>query len=403
MKEKWPKIEPHNLHSLCSYLGSFPPELANFFIRNFSKQNALVYDPFSGRGTTLLESRILGRKGIASDLNPIALCLSKAKSTDYSLDVLMSEIDELEKNYDFALFYPEVEFQPDEIKIIFHPETLAELCYIKYKLLRSKSTQSDFILGCLLGILHGSERKDGSSKYLSISMPNTFSMSPGYVKRYVERNQLNRTYRSVFDLLRRAVTIGLSGINKISNDAEVYECDASKISTHSQFKNYIGQVELILTSPPYLGVINYAKQNWIRSWLMSSNPDELVLDDNLGMSDWLNFSLNSSREMKKMLKPNGTMIQVIGDVAKPNRGTIPLARDYAKLILKDKLFKNAWIFNDVIDASQKSTKIWKEKSGQATKIDRIVILSDVNPFEGMDHYDFFNFKDIEANTDKLLF
>ena len=56
--------------------------------------------------------------------------------------------------------------------------------------------------GSLAGIMHGSFRRDGTSQYLSISMPNTFSMSPAYVKKYIEENQLTAPDQDVFECLR---------------------------------------------------------------------------------------------------------------------------------------------------------------------------------------------------------
>ena len=61
-----------SFHSLCSYLGAFPPSLASYFIKYFTDENDLVFDPFSGRGTTILESRLLNRNSFGSDLNPVA-------------------------------------------------------------------------------------------------------------------------------------------------------------------------------------------------------------------------------------------------------------------------------------------------------------------------------------------
>ena len=63
------KSDSDPLHSLCSYLGAFPPSLANYFINYFTDEKDLVYDPFSGRGTTILESRLLNRESFGSDLN----------------------------------------------------------------------------------------------------------------------------------------------------------------------------------------------------------------------------------------------------------------------------------------------------------------------------------------------
>lgn len=403
MKQKWPKIEVDPLHSICTYLGSFPPELANFFINYFTDENDVVYDPFSGRGTSLLEARRLNRHAISSDLNPISIYLSKSKSCQLNRSKILARIKQLKNDYDYAMFYPEVAYQDESIQVIFHPSTLAELCYLKFKLLNSKLNEDVFLISCLLGIIHGGERKDGTSKYLSISMPNTFSMSPGYVKRYVERNQLNRCYRNTFENLYNSAKNILDNHVSPKNNGEVFYCDAKQISKHKQLKKYSKKVDLIITSPPYLDVVNYAKQNWIRTWLVNLEPDQIELDDNLNMNAWMDFSLKTTLEMKKLMKDDGVMIQVIGDVARPNKSIIPLARDYSKTVIKKGIFKNAWIYSDVIEDNVKSTRIWKDKSGNATKIDRIVIMSDINPFEDKPHFEFFNYEDIIRNTESLIF
>ena len=86
-------------------------------------------------------------------------------------------------------------------------------------------------------------------------------------------------------------------------------------------------------------------------------------------------------EFKKMLKPDGVAVFVIGDVAKSKDRVIPLARDFALMVKENKRFKNVWIFSDYIQGVDKTTRIWGETKGKATATDRIVILSDINPLE----------------------
>jgi len=377
------KSESDPFHSLSSYLGAFPPSLANYFIRYFTDKGDLVFDPFSGRGTTILESRILGRKSVGSDLNPVALALSKAKSYFIKPKDILNRIDELEAEYDYALFLPEAQAQPDEIHLIFHPRTLAELCYLRVMLLNSDNKNDHFLIGAVLGIMHGGERKDGSSGYLSISMPNTFSMSPDYVRRFVQTKELNRLYRNVFDNLREKTERVFQKHKSPRIESIVAECDAKRISRSQDFKTFKGKVDLLLTSPPYLGIVNYAKQNWIRSWFLESDPNEISekLDDDLNINQWVKFSKTTVNEFKKFLKPNGVAVFVIGDVAKSKNSVIPLARDFAMMVKENKLFKNIWIFSDYIQGIDKTTRIWGETKGKATTTDRIVILSDNNPFE----------------------
>lgn len=377
------KRDNDSLHSLCSYLGAFPASLANYFIRYFSDEGDIVYDPFAGRGTTLLESRLLNRNAITSDLNPIAVALSKAKSHVINIADVLSRIDELEQGYDEALFSPEVDSQPDEIHLIFHPRTIAQLCYLKFIFKHSQSSSvDDFLIGTILGIMHGGERKDGSSGYLSISMPNTFSMSPEYVRRFVQTKQLNREFRDVFKLLREKVSRILTKHNYPQKEGLVVCCNAREISNNTILQQYRGKINLLLTSPPYLGVVNYARQNWIRSWFLDADPEIVSkkLDDGLNLFEWIKFSKETLIALKKLMHPKGVAVFVIGDVAKSQHSVIPLAREFCAMVKENHIFKNVWVYSDYIHSSDKTTKIWGDTKGKATTIDRIVILSDINPF-----------------------
>ena len=49
------------IHQMTAYLAMFPPNLPHYFIKRFSKAGDLVFDPFSGRGTTAFEACRMGR------------------------------------------------------------------------------------------------------------------------------------------------------------------------------------------------------------------------------------------------------------------------------------------------------------------------------------------------------
>lgn len=382
----WSKVsarEFDNWHSMCSYLGAFPPALANYFIQYFSEEGDLVYDPFSGRGTTLLEARILGRNSLATDLNPIALALSSAKNSNLKLETILERIAELKRKYDHALYQPEAFAQDENVHLIFHPGTLAQLCYLRRKLLRSESEVDKFLVGATLGILHGGERSDGSSGYASIAMPNTFSMSPEYVRRFVQTKNLNRVHRDVFSLLEEKTYRLYKKHSELKKEGIVLRADAKNLKNNPELKHYSGKVDLILTSPPYLGIVNYAKQNWIRSWFMNEDPEVVSknLDDDLNLNEWIEFSRAFLVGLKPLLHKTGTAVFVIGDVAKSKTSIVSLAREFCLMVKESGLFNNVWCINDVIVDTDKTTRIWGDTKGGATATDRIVILSDVNPFQ----------------------
>ena len=116
--------------------------------------------------------------------------------------------------------------------------------------------------------MHGSWRRDGTVQYLSISMPNTFSMSPAYVEKFIREKGLEKLDQDVFECLRDKLarlylddTAGVTG--------KAYHADAAKLCSIAAAMKP-GSVDLVVTSPPYLQVVNYGTANWIRLWLLGS-------------------------------------------------------------------------------------------------------------------------------------
>ncbi len=409
-KSPWAEKKQYDqLHSICSYLGSFPPNLARYFIDYFTDDGDLVLDPFSGRGTTILECRLANRNSIGSDLNPIALILSKSKSFPLKKNLIMERIEDLEKKFDRNLYYPLADSVDEKIKLIFHSSTIAELCYLKNKLNNIDDEIDTFISATVLGILHGAEKKDGTSSYLSISMPNTFSMSPDYVKKYIQTNNLNRLYRDTFKLLKLKIEKIFSNHISPKMESYIYNCDAKEISSHENISCFKNKVDLVLTSPPYLGIVNYEKQNWIRSWFCKSlgadNRKETNLDDSLNLNEWLTFSKKVVKEIKILMKKKSVAVFVIGDVKKSENTIIPLARDFVNMVNQNKFFKNIWVYSDYINKDTKTTRIWGETKGNATAVDRIVIMSDINPFKSnrrLMNENFITYDEIIESTNLLM-
>lgn len=160
-----PQSWGHPWHPMCSYLGTFPAGLARSLIAMLSDEGDVVLDPFAGRGTTLLESRVTRRIPLASDLNCIALAPARAKNVSVTFDQVLSRIASLERAYDTQLYLPEAQVEPDEIQLIFHTRTLAQLCFLRWCLVPARDDVDRFLIGAALGILHGAERQDGGSSY----------------------------------------------------------------------------------------------------------------------------------------------------------------------------------------------------------------------------------------------
>ncbi len=68
-------------HGWHRYVGRFPPHLVRALLNHFgARKGETVCDPFAGSGTTLVESRLLGLKGVGIEISPLSSLISRTKS-----------------------------------------------------------------------------------------------------------------------------------------------------------------------------------------------------------------------------------------------------------------------------------------------------------------------------------
>lgn len=375
----------HSMHTMCSYHGMFPAKVAHYFIQKYSKPGDLVLDPFSGRGTTTLQARVEGRRTISNDLNPLAYVLSRAKSSPPSWTFLLEFVAELEKAARRSRWTSWN--APNDIRMLYHDRTLAQLCFVRERLLRKTfaewTREELMVAGALAGIMHGAHRRDGTSGYLSISMPNTFSMAPSYVEKFIREKNLVKIEQDVFEVLRdKLARLYLDDVS--GPDGQTFAEDASALLTASSVGS--DSVDLIMTSPPYLQVVNYGTANWIRLWLLGIDGVsrdggagrrtlDAALDHRHNYDSYKSFMLRTMQGMRRVLKTDGVAVLVIGDVADPGKEPIALAAKIWDEVGADTGLRKIDLIEDSLPVDRKVSRIWGETKGQATDRDCALVLA----------------------------
>lgn len=371
----------HVFHSMCSYMGSYPPGLPRYFIEQFSDVGDVVLDPFSGRGTTALEACVAGRVGIGVDLNPLAALLTDVKVAPPSYEQTILRIAELERSYVPA---PVGDRAPPEIRMLFEETTtLPQLLHMKEQLDASDGVDR-FLLASLAGILHGHHTRDVvSSRCLSVSMPNTFSMSPGYLEKYIRTKGLARPPFNAFEKLRLRMAHEFAE-GAPARRGRGLRADARQLTKHIPE----GSVKLIVTSPPYLNVVRYGKFNWIRLWLLGESVSDVdaslqveKTDRRLALSDrhrfrgYCGFLRDALTECSRVLRDDGVCVVTIGDVINKEHGSRTLATEAWEAVRDDVPLDLAAVIVDDVNEVGKVSKIWGEgRRGEATKTDRVLVL-----------------------------
>ena len=101
--------QANSIHEI-SYRACYKPQLPRFFIDIFTKSGDAVYDPFAGRGTTLIEAALMGRNIVSNDVNPLSQLLTEPRLNVPTLDQIEERLDEIQieesrADIDLSMFY----------------------------------------------------------------------------------------------------------------------------------------------------------------------------------------------------------------------------------------------------------------------------------------------------------
>ena len=356
-------------HYMCTYMAMFPPELPHYFIERFTEPGDTVLDPFCGRGTAPVEAAAQRRHGIGNDLNPLAVVLTRGKLSNPSIEDVLSRLRELEGRYD-----PEdwsTDEEPDRIQMIYHENTLRQMVYLKSALDWSKPGVDAFIVAVLMGAMHGN-----SIGFLSLPMPNTFSMGWGYIAGKIKEDPVRWSCpdRDSFEVLRVRVNRQLAK-GRLTGSGETIFGDVRDLDQKVEH----GSVQLLFTSPPYLKVIKYGLYNWIRLWFLtdSGSHEEVdeTLDDTHALVEYLDFMRDTlTATLPLMDRGRGISCWAIGDVKGLNLAWAVWHHAASGIEVEDDdgsvlRYKLIAIVEDNIPAEQKVTKIWKTVVHRVVRID----------------------------------
>ncbi len=353
--------QAHSLHEI-SYRACFKPQLPNFFIKNFTKENDIVYDPFLGRGTTLIEAILLNRQGIGNDVNPLSKILTEPRinpPTYHEVEARLNKIPfhkNLKADIDISMFY--------------HPKTESEIVSLRNYLLE-KENNLDKIDKWIRMV--ATNRLTGHSKgFFSVyTLPPNQAVSP---QRQIEINKKRNQhpeYRNVKELILKKTKALLKDIDIFYNYPKSYLILTNDARNTTQIKS--NSIDLIVTSPPFLNVVQYSKDNWLRCWFngidIKSVEDKIFITSSL--EKWNNFMYNVFKELYRVLKPQGIIAFEVGEVKngkiKLEEQLIPLAKNIGFSI--EGVMINQQNFT-------KTANIWGIKNNiKGTNSNRILVLS----------------------------
>lgn len=261
------KVARHRFHAICPYFAMFPESFAEAWIERLTRPGDVVLDPFCGRGTTPFQAILMNRDAIASDINPVAYCVTRAKTNAPAPSTVRRRLTLLEAGFKWREWEGMRRALPEFFQHAFHRHALRQLLHLRSALCWSRSNVDAMIAALVLGSLHG--ESDRSPHYLSNQMPRTISTKPAYSVRYWKERASSPPPRDVFALLR----------NRLAYRYETPPPDGRATVVHSDMRELprilrgsTAAIRCAITSPPYLNVTNFEEDQWLRLWFLGGPP-----------------------------------------------------------------------------------------------------------------------------------
>lgn len=303
--------QAHSLHEV-SYRACFKPQLPRFFIEYLTNEGDTVYDPFSGRGTTAIESGLHGRKVIANDANPLSALLCKPRFFPPSLDELMKRLDGIPIN--------EHEDADIDLSMFFHPKTEAEIVSIKNYLTQRQEEETEDHVDRWIRMV-ATNRLTGHSKgFFSVyTLPPNQAVSADSQRKInlkLKQTPEHRDTRVIIfkkskTLLSDVTMFDLQKLQHAGENARFFTTDARETKSIAS-----DSVQLTVTSPPFLDVVDYIQDNWLRCWFNDLDVKKAAKSITMSktLNDWSAIMFGVFRELHRITRPRGFVAFEVGEV-----------------------------------------------------------------------------------------
>lgn len=284
-------------HLIHPYPAKLLYHIPYFFLRTdyFCPANGIVLDPFCGTGTVLLESNLSGRSALGADANPLAVLISKVKTTYLAPDVLMSTLEHLLYQCKRSRYY--IKEDTSSIERWFSASTIEQLGKLeKYIGQIDDEYIREFFTLCLSSVVKKVSFCDPRVSVPVQLNPQRFANDSN------RRNELEAKLAALqnVDVYEKFEIVCKANINRVATIKEIAELgvstqitsrDARRITQSLDSDELLPNesVDMILTSPPYAGAQKYIRSSWLNLYWLGVKDQEqrsCLHDKNIGRENY---------------------------------------------------------------------------------------------------------------------
>ena len=286
-----------HVHRLHPYLGKFVPQLAEAFLRRYARSGQLVWDPFAGSGTTLVEANALGLRAAGCDLSAFNCLLAEVKTAPYEPRGLVADVA--------WLSVPGAEQPPaiasPYLSRWFAPAALAELLAFRARIAGTAYP------GLWRVVLSRAARSARLARHDDLDFPREPVRGEYFCHKH---RRVCRPVGEADKFLRRYVRDAACRVREFGDSRT--DAAVTVLEGDSREVDPPGPVDLVFTSPPYPGLIDYHEQHAYAFELLGlerRDPDEI----GRGVRGYCEDVAAVLRRARRALRRDGRVVVVVND------------------------------------------------------------------------------------------
>ena len=301
-----------SIHEI-SYRACFKPQLPRFFIDILTRKGDVVYDPFSGRGTTVIEAGLSGRDVFANDANPLSRIMTEPRFFPPDIAAVEKRLTAISRNSEGATI---------DLSMFYHPDTEKEIVALRQYILNRKADCRDDMIDRWITMV-ATNRLTGHSKgFFSVyTLPPNQAVSQQSQQRINQKRQQIPEYRDTHkiildktkSLLRTISPAEKKDLKRTGKKARLLTGDARSTPDIPDTS-----VQLTVTSPPFLDIVQYREDNWLRCWFNGHNEEAIGEQITMArtLDEWTGVMGSAFRELYRITRVGGYVAFEVGEVRK---------------------------------------------------------------------------------------
>lgn len=334
----WDADTKEYTHGYHPYPAMMIPQVCRSLINEYRPEGpfSLIFDPYMGSGTTLVEAAVAGVNAIGTDLNPLARMMSKVKTTHYNEKEIIDQLGSICFN---CSFYSQDKVENPNFDRIsnysfwYTEDVLYRLSFLSQEINKLTSNKDFFELVLAETVRETSFTRNGEFKRFRMKEESIQKFKPDVFKIFGQKADRNLK--------------GLKHFNKLKNEtsAKIYDFNTTYGIPEDAIKD--GTVDMVVTSPPYgdsRTTVAYGQfSRWANEWFGFANAGNLdsllmgggktkeeifetesirdVLDEIKSLDEkryyevvsFLNDYWNSMQNIAKSVRVGGTVCYVVGN------------------------------------------------------------------------------------------